>query len=645
MKTRFLALAAVFLSVLTLSLPVGAAFRPDLDAAPLRSVPKRVLSSAADRALHPQNPENSVSLGRRFAPASSDQAGTSYYPGPNGCSQTLAGNIKVNQDCLHLGDADTQGRGQAQYETTIAADPNNPNHLVASATDHRRGEGTCAAYMSLNGGATWQDVTLPNAFTRGAAFGGVAREYWEESGDTSVAWDTKGNAYLSCLMFRSRSFTTDSPDRSSAVYVFRSTQNNGASWNFPARPVFEAHATVTSSFPLEDKPYLTVDNHPGSPFQDRVYVTWIEFQSDGTAYVWAAYSADYGEHFSNRVLVSSNNPALCTNTYDTPTPLGRCNNNQFPQPFTGADGALYVVFANYNNAVKGTDNRNQILIAKSTNGGASFAPPVKVADYYDLPDCATYQAGQDAGQACMPEKGTNTRSVFRAVNFPSGAANPKNAQEIVVTFGSYINVHSREPQCAPAGQSPTTGLNRFTGVKAMGGCNNDILISVSTNGGMTFTGTTTDPRQLTSVNQSPSQAATDQWWPWAAFTRDGRLAVSYYDRAYGNAEMTGEMDISLAGSKDLETFDTTRVTLSSMPLPTEFANAQGNSLFFGDYAGLAAVDRAYPIWMDTRNTNLFLCPKTGAPNAPPAVCAAIERNGITANDQDIFTQSVTVPTP
>jgi hypothetical protein len=73
-------------------------------------------------------------------------------------------------------------------------------------------------------------------------------------------------------------------------------------------------------------------------------------------------------------------------------------------------GALYVTWDNYNNTVTGSDNRNQILLAKSTNGGASFGAPVKVGDYYDLPDCATYQGGQDAGRACVPEKSPTANS-------------------------------------------------------------------------------------------------------------------------------------------------------------------------------------------------------------------------------------------
>jgi hypothetical protein len=46
-----------------------------------------------------------------------------------------------------------------------------------------------------------------------------------------------------------------------------------------------------------------------------------------------------------------------------------------------------------------------------------------------------------------------------------------------------------------------------------------------------------------------------------------------------------------------------------MPPPTQFSG-----LFFGDYAGLAAGDDLHPIWMDTRDAQLFLCPGTGVPS-------------------------------
>src|SRR5207249_6701675 len=105
-----------------------------------------------------------------------------------------------------------------------------------------------------------------------------------------------------------------------------------------------------------------------------------------------------------------------------------------------------------------------------------------------------------------------------------------------------------------------------TGVKTPGACNDDILLSVSNDGGQTFTGTTTDPRALTSATQEPGQATTDQWFQWIAFTKNGKLATSYYDRQYGTDEVTGYSDVSISGSGDLDQFVVQRVSSSSMPI-------------------------------------------------------------------------------
>jgi hypothetical protein len=81
-----------------------------------------------------------------------------------------------------------------------------------------------------------------------------------------------------------------------------------------------------------------------------------------------------------------------------------------------------------------------------------------------------------------------------------------------------------------------------------------------------------------------------------------------------------------------------------MPPPTGFTG-----LFWGDYAGLAvASDKAFPLWSDTRNPDLFLCPGTGAPSVPPAVCTGTTATtgpqaGLLANDEEIFTAAVQVP--
>jgi hypothetical protein len=645
-------LAAVCLVLLTQS---HASASSPMSYGRLNKIQKRIVSQTLASALSPNSsaiaPGGDEAGGVDGAPFTAPKsfqsaAGTTgavgnYSPSSQGqCSSNLRGDVKVNQNCLNLTDADLQGRGQANNEPSIAQNPMDPNHLVASDNNYVRGDGTCGAHFSLDGGRSWADSTVPNSFTRGPA--GFAREYWQAGGDTSVAWDTRGNAYMSCQLFNRGTVASPNPDQSSSFVIFRSTQNNGASWNFPGRYTTVFFDPNGTSGVLEDKALMAVDNNVHSRFRDRIYVTWTEFAADGSAYIYEVHSDDFGETFSDRTVVSKDS-ADCTNTFGSATPNGRCNENQDSDPFVGPDGDLYVVYDNFNNQpASGTNNHYQVLLSKSTDGGQSFSSPVKVSDYYDLPNCDTYQGeGADPGRSCVPEKGSSTKSVFRATNYPSGQVDPRSANRVTVAFGSYINKDSNETNgCVPTGFAE--GNPTYTGVKTPGACNNKILLSVSSNGGATFTGTRTDPRNELLVTQSRGQAKTDQYWQWSAFTSKGQLAIDYYDRQYGHDETNGSSDFSLSGSSNLVNFGQVRVTSSSMPAPTQFEGPAGGQ-FYGDYVGLAAIDKAHPIWSDTRSPDLFVCPGSATPGNPPTLCGATETNGETANDEDTFTATVGVP--
>lgn len=592
----------------------------------LTPIQKRHVSGALTEALGPQVKGRAVSNARQAT-------------APD-CDGRRGNNVKVNQNCLNVTDQPLAGRAQAQNETWVAVNPRNPGQVIASYNDYRRGDGTCGVSYSGNGGRSWADTTTPNGFVSGAAFGGKPRQYFQASGDTSVAWDTRGNAYLSCQEFKRGNAISPDADQSSAFYVHRSTASGGASFNFPGRPVAERDDTAGAGNFLLDKQLMTVDNHARSRFRDRVYVTWTTFAEDGTGYIYGAYSSDYGESFSAPVLISSDS-ALCTQTFGIPTPRGRCNNNQFSQPVTAADGTLYVAWANYNVAEAGSDNHFQVFVARSADGGASYAAPVKAADYYDLPDCDTYQgAGKNPGRDCVPEKGAGANSIFRATNYPNVTVDPANPRRVIVTTGSYINRDSNETAgCTPAGLTPiSAGLGSlYTGVKT-GGCNNGIVLTSSTDGGASFTGTATDVRKLPIVGAGTRQARTDQYWQGTVFSPKGTLVTTYYDRQYGSDESTGFSDITLVTSKDLTHFTSTRVTSSSMPPPTQF-----NGQFYGDYIMVdATATTAYPVWSDTRANALFLCPGTGTAGNPPRLCHASATNASIANDEEIYAAAIPI---
>lgn len=648
--------AVAGLVALSLTPQAGAAPTP-IKYSQLTKTQKRLISGFASTAIDATRgalPKARAAAGARpLKGADAAAAARFYYPSSaTGCAYSLGSNVNMDQDCQNVSDADLAGRGQAQNETYISEDHYRRGNLVGSSNDYRRGDGGCFGYFSLDDGRSFDDMAVPVSFTRGTAYG-AAREYWGGGGDTSSAFDTRGNAYYSCQLFNRGLPTSSNPDLSSALVVLRSTGNGGASYTFPARPVTEQpDVKGAGTAPFLDKQLLTVDDHLKSPYRDRVYVTWTTFAPDGTSYIYASHSADYAQTWSTPVIVSSTSGSLCTSqtqrggdggdgaarrAADAPLP-STCTFNQFSQPFTGSDGALYVVWANFNNTVSGTENPNQILLAKSTDGGQTFAAPVKVTGYYDLPDCVTY-TGKNAGRACVPDKRDN-QSFFRATNYPVGAVDPRDPKHVVVTVGSYINQHSNESNgCVPAGFSKDTGANLYTGVRTAGACNNDIMVSDSRNAGASFTGTTTDPRKLTTVTQGRRQRTTDQWFQWADYTKDGRLAVSYYDRQYGDDELTGWSDFSLSGSRDIRRFGTARVTSSSMPPPTQFGG-----VFWGDYTGLAAYHgTAHPAWSDTRTPGVFTCPGTATETRAPALCVLPGTNAPYQNDQEAMTARVAVP--
>ena len=232
MKSRLLlALAAVLAIGLVIApstghTPYASASVRGLSLHGLNHIQRRILSGFASFESNLGAPTQSARArtGARLASA-----------GPALCPGNIRSNVRVNQNCLNVTDSDMQGRGQAQNETAIAQNRFNPRQLVAGFNDYRRGDGNCYAATSSNGGASWSDSTIPMSFTRGTAFGGAARQYWQAGGDPSVAWDTHGNAYFACQVFQRGPSTTNNPDQSSAVYVFRSTGDGGASWDFPGR--------------------------------------------------------------------------------------------------------------------------------------------------------------------------------------------------------------------------------------------------------------------------------------------------------------------------------------------------------------------------------------------------------------------------
>ena len=122
------AVGALLLSGLGLAGP-GASAQP-FGYKDLSPIQKRHVSGALTEALGPQRA------------AAGTAAGAQRVAAP-GCDGKRGDNVKVNQNCLTVTDQPLAGRGQAQNETWVSVNPNNPRQIVATYNDYRRGDGTC----------------------------------------------------------------------------------------------------------------------------------------------------------------------------------------------------------------------------------------------------------------------------------------------------------------------------------------------------------------------------------------------------------------------------------------------------------------------------------------------------------------------
>ena len=419
-----------------------------------------------------------VAIGRRRRPASSRTTSRARTTAADSRTQTTSRSTRTASTSPTRTSRDAvrhRTRRRSRSTRSTRSTWSRATTTIGAAT------ATATRAYSLDGGKSWSDST-PRCLSLAEHPYGAARQYWQGGGDTSVAFDTKGNAYLSCQMFmrgQARRRTRTFRARSSSSARRTTTAPRGISRLAPSS---RAPAVDGGDAPFLDKQLMTVDNHVGSPFQDRVYVTWTTFAVDGTAYIWGAWSNDYAEHFSAPVLVSTRQRHVRQHVRvaDAAWPLQR-------EPVLAAVHRLRwraVRRVGELQQRRHGDGQPQPDAARQVDGRrAHLQRAGQSRRLLRPPDCATYQGAAPIRPRLRAGEGATTYSIFRATNYPSGAVNPTDPSPVVVTYGSYINSTSKESNgCMPAGFS-AYGLNTYTGVKTAGACNNKILLSVSTNGG------------------------------------------------------------------------------------------------------------------------------------------------------------------
>ncbi|HKA86577.1 MAG TPA: sialidase family protein [Haliangiales bacterium] len=245
-------------------------------------------------------------------------------------SAAVGKNVDVSNEC------------GPQSETFITLDPNRPNVLAAGSNEIFRLP--MRGYFSTDGGATWGGVDLPLPPPRGAS-GSVF------ASDPTVAFDTLGNVFYGYIVVHF------SPNRGlglgfkgTGVAVARSS-DGGRTYPFANFFSFEGGENH-----FNDKPMITADTSPSSPFRDNVYIAW-DAASGGSpgGGIRVAASSDHGATFT---ITRADNPFGPGRSIGT-------------SPFVGPNGELFVAWNDF--------AANAIVFNRSFDAGATWGTPTTIA--------------------------------------------------------------------------------------------------------------------------------------------------------------------------------------------------------------------------------------------------------------------------
>jgi hypothetical protein len=485
--------------------------------------------------------------------------------------------VTVNQDRA----------GAPQNETAIAVDPNNPNRVVAAANDYvtrtwactidgtpcsALGEGQSGTYYSNDGGQTWCCVSTDPAH-QGTLIPGVqhlAGGDYEAGGDPALAFDSRGNVYYAGLGF-------DRAAPPNTVAVNKGTFDNAGKLTWGPPTLINP---TTSPSTLNDKEWIAADWHAGSPYRDRVYVSFTRFVFNAhsgnyvQSPIFFAYSTDGGKTFSQPTSI-----------------VGNVLYDQGSRPIVGYDGTVYVIFLGSTRLA----SLASTYVVKSTDGGVTFGKPVRIADLQDVIPLAN--------------------AAFRNDSFPAGDAAPNG--DLYVAWTSLMS---------DGGDLCPTRTND--------GCHAATVYSKSTDGAATWSApapilATLDASNRTpagypvtqpdgSALNAPAARRVDTQWPAVAISPSGSVYMSAYGADVvspwqtckaGPVPPVGRIACDTLGNYiDNARLDyyVTRIgsgveqKVSTHPINTR--NGFGGG-FIGDYTGLAVgSDNVFhALWTDTNN--------------------------------------------
>jgi fibronectin type 3 domain-containing protein len=449
------------------------------------------------------------------------------------------------------GEMDISGNpGAPRSESMIRINFNNPSHIIG-ASNNISASGQQAMFFSTNTGATWGQTSL--SLQTGDSF----------HSDPTVEWTSDGTAWS----------TTIGINASATVLKLRNykSTNNGATWTFDA--------TFSGSETQTDKEMLWADHSATSPFKDNIYAIWhnglpaLVAHRTGPAGSWTTPIQVSGSETTGTAIGADIKSDSAGNVYAF-------------WPDTGSQG---------------------IYVAKSTNGGSSFAAPIHIATTFE------------SFQLALPADNSRFALIYTTADtYVNGGTN-----NVYVAWDDL----SGDAGCNSVGSDPGGNVNST--------CKTRIWLARSTNGGATWSA----PVKIN--NQS---GLNDQFFPWLAVDpTSGKVSITYYDTV-GNSSRTQTNMWYQSSTDGGVTWSTPfKVTTATTDETTAGADS-GNQ--YGDYTGLSGWSGTFfPCWTDRRgggNEQIWSANiADGTTCTPPAAPTGVTA---TANGQTAINVSWTAST-
>ncbi len=317
---------------------------------------------------------------------------------------------------------------------------------------------------------------------------------------------------------------------------------DGASW-------FDL-TTLDSNPGALDKDMITVNQDPSSPNYGRVLVAWRDDAVGQNAFI-DAYSDNGGGSW--------------TGSSDSINVVPDCGNGV--SPAFDANGDAMGAWFDCNGGTK-------IDEELSTDGGASWTQPSNTA----ISGVTDLENNGPGGACALNFGGSN----FRCNSFPSLAGDPASSDAggsaFFVVFANWESTTQN---------SVTANVSQLRGLSTVDGGSN-------WNGG-----------SCCSFDYMAFKDFGDKFFPWAAFSPDGRLNVGYSDRE-GSATAGNPNGLSYSeGQAEASSLTALRADSYIAYTADGTLGNPGSLTFIGDYAGIESQDNnfdTFPVWTDVRNS-------------------------------------------